>query len=185
MILTIRGGVEQGRMGQSGRLPGEGGGVARRPFLGMRFLTLIACLGLCGCSSRIAREEITDSTESNQLVRIDREIGSIDDALQNRRSFEFDSLVWRTNAGGAWHDRVIISKALFQVGAPRRRWVTRLHSFDPTNGTAIIMVAEESPPRPFAGGVRIEVVYSWREWSLLNNREIRLIRDNTGPFGKY
>lgn len=105
--------------------------------------------------------------------------------MNSRQSFEFDSLVWRTNVLGAWRNRVVITEQAFQAGGPRDRWVSQLHSFDATNGTAIIKVAEESLPRPFAGGVRVDVVYSWREWNILTNGEIRLIRICADPFEKF
>jgi len=38
------------------------------------------------------------------------------DALQRRQSFDFDSIVWRTNAGGTWRDHIVISEAAFQAG---------------------------------------------------------------------
>lgn len=104
------------------------------------------------------------------------------DALQRRQSFDFDSLVWRTNAGGAWHDHVVISQTAFQAGSPRRRWVSQIHSLDATNGTAIIKVAEGDVPE---GSPSIRFIYSWREWSLRTNGEVRLIRVCADPFEKY
>ncbi|SRR5258708_33300800 len=148
----------------------------------MRIPIPFLCLLLCGCNSRVTQEEVTDSTGSNRLARNDRKIGSVADALQSRRSFDFDSLVWRTNAEGAWHDRIVISQADFQNGSPRRRWVSQIHSLDATKGTAIIKVAEGDVPE---GSPSIRYLYSWREWSLLTNREVRFIRTCADPFEKY
>jgi hypothetical protein len=151
----------------------------------MRIAIPVLCLFLCGCGSgskRLTQEEVTDSSGSNRLARIDREVSSLLDSLQSRRSFDFDSLVWRTNAGGPWHDHIVISKARFQGGSPRSRWVSQIHSLDATKGTAIIKIAEGDVPE---GSPSIRYVYSWREWSLLTNGEIRLIRTCADPFEKY
>jgi hypothetical protein len=149
----------------------------------MRTVIPVLCLLLCGCGSKpITQQEVTDSTGSNRLARIDRERSSVIDSLQNRRSFDFDSLVWRTNAGGSWHDRIVISQSAFQAGSPRRRWVSQIHSLDATKGTAIIKVAESDVPK---GSASIRFIYSWRKWSLLTNGEVRLIRTCADPFEKY
>lgn len=152
----------------------------------MRIAISVLCLLLCGCGSKpVTQQTVSDSTGRNQLVLIDRNISSIIDTLHSRQSFDFDSLVWRTNAGARWRDHITISAAAFQAGSPRRRWVNQIHSLDASNGTAIIKVGEESPPRPIAGGFCMDVVYSWREWSLLTNGEVRLIRACADPFEKY
>jgi hypothetical protein len=67
----------------------------------MRVVIPILGVLLWGCSSRVTTEQVTDSTGNNRLARIDRKRGSVTDILEGRRSFDFDSLVWRTNAGGA------------------------------------------------------------------------------------
>ena len=151
----------------------------------MRIAVLIPCLFLCGCGSgskRVTQEEVADSTGGNRLARVDRERSSLMDSLQGRRSFDFDSLVWRTNAGGSWHDHIVVSEAAFQAGSPRERWVSQIHSLDAAKGTAIIKVAEGDAP---IGSPSIRYVYSWREWSLLTNGEVRLIRTCADPFEKY
>ena len=149
----------------------------------MRTAIPILCFLLCGCGSqRVTKEEVSDSTGSNRLARVDREVTSVLDALQRRQSFDFDSLVWRTNAGGVWHDYTVISEAAFQAGSPRRRWVSQIHSLDAAKGTAIIKVAEGDVPE---GSASIRFIYSWREWSLLTNGEVRLIRICADPFEKY
>lgn len=152
----------------------------------MRIAISVLFLLLCGCSSkRVVQEEVTDSTGSNRLARVDRDDSSLMDFLKSRRSFDFDSLVWRTNAAGAWYDHIVISAAAFQAGSSRRRWVSEIHSLDATKGTAIIKVGEETPPRAIGGGIRIDVVYSWREWSLLTNGEVQVFSVCSDPFEKF
>jgi hypothetical protein len=149
----------------------------------MRTALPILCVFLCGCGAKpVSKEIITDSTGSNQLARIDRDVSSIMDTLQSRQSFDFDSIVWRTNASGIWHDHIVISSAAFQAGSPRRRWVSQIHSLDAAKGTAIIKVAEGDLPE---GSPSVRYIYSWREWSLLTNGEVRLIRTCADPFEKY
>lgn len=119
---------------------------------------------------------------SNRLARVDRERSSLMDSLRSRRSFDFDSLVWQTNGEGSWHDYIVISEAAFQGASPRTRWVSQIHSLDAAKGTAIIKVAEGDVP---AGSPSIRYTYSWREWSLLTNCEVRVIRVCADPFEEY
>jgi|ERR1043166_2161937 hypothetical protein len=148
----------------------------------MRTAIAFLCLVLCGCSPRATQLEVTDLTGSNRLARVDRKIWSVEDKIAGRQSYDVDSLVWRTNAGGVWHDHVVISQAAFQAGSPRRRWVSQIHSFDATKGTAIVKMAEGDVPE---GSPSIRYVYSWREWSILTNGEVRFIRTCADPFEKY
>lgn len=110
------------------------------------------------------------------------DVSSLPDRFRGRRSSNFDSLVWRTNASGKWQDHVIISQAAFQTGSPRTRWVSQIHSLDATKATATIMVAEGDAP---AGSPTVNYIYSWREWSLLTNGEIRVVRVCNSPFETY
>jgi hypothetical protein len=142
----------------------------------------ILSLALCGCGSGAMKTEISDATGSNRLVLINRETSSFIDWLQGRRGYDFDSLVWRTNSGSGWHDHMAISKHAFQGTNSRMRWITEIHSIDPTNGTAIIKVAEGNAPD---GSPYVGYVYTWREWSLSANSEVRLIRVCADPFEKY
>lgn len=133
-------------------------------------------------SKPIVRQEIVDSTGSNRLALIDREYSSILGWLGSSRGFDFDSLVWRRNAGDSWCDYIVISQSAFQAASPHRRWVSEIESFDGIKGTAIIKVAEGDMPE---GSPRIRYKYSWREWSLRTNSEVRRIRACADPFEKY
>ena len=98
----------------------------------------------------------------------------------------FRALVWSSERGGEWHCRVVITQADFECDCDRERWPNALHSFDPATGCAIIKVGEMEVPRDKAGpgGFR-RVVYSWREWDLLANRELRVLRVCEDPFEEY
>ena len=105
----------------------------------MRAVISIVCLLLCGCDSKVSKQEITDSTGANRLALIERQGWAVGDISHDRPLHDFHSLVWQTNAGAKWRDRLVISQAAFQAGRPRTRWVSDIHSFDATNGTAIIL----------------------------------------------
>src|SRR5688572_3336692 len=134
----------------------------------MRIAIPVLCILLCGCGLRATREEVIDWSLRNKLSLIYRNTSTLGDVLRRQGSYEFHSLVWSTNAGGKWRDHVVISQAAFQAGSARTRWISQIDSLDPTNGIAIIKVAEGDVP---AGSSTVNYVYSWREWSLLTNGE--------------
>ncbi len=81
------------------------------------------------------------------------------------------------NGGLAFHDLrwakdqeivCTITNVDFQRGAPNRRWVSGLVAFDPIAGTAVIQIGELPSDRHI-------VDYSLREWSLLENLEVRFV----------
>ena len=86
--------------------------------------------------------------------------------------------MWQARDGDSWADRLVLSRADFERGGARR-WVTELHTFDPASGTAVCKVGEEQPADA-GGAVRVE--YTWREWDLANNREVRVLRVCGSPF---
>jgi len=149
----------------------------------IRIVLPLVCFLLCGCTSRVIQREITDSSGSNKLILVDRECQSIWGWARHRRLYDFDSLVWRSSTAGKWHDRIAISQAAFQRDCPRRRWVSELYSFNPTNGAAVIKVAEGDKPEGAAA--TIHYVYSWREWNLPSNVQVRVLKVCSDPFQKY
>lgn len=148
----------------------------------MRALAFFALLFLCGCGGNVSKQVVSDALGSNRLVLIDRRVSSVSDVVHGHQSYNFHSLVLQTNAGGKWTNRVVITKAAFQGSSARARWVSEIQGLDSTNGTAIIKVAEEEAP---TASPMIRIIYSWREWSLLTNREVRLVRICADPFEKY
>jgi hypothetical protein len=98
----------------------------------------------------------------------------------------FRALVWSTGHGRDWRCRVVITQADFQRGADKERWVSALHSFDPATGRAIIKVGEmDRPPHKAGPGGFSRCIYSWREWDLLANSELRVLRACEDPFEEY
>ena len=66
----------------------------------------------------------------------------------------------------------MITKADFEATSPKGPWVSDIYSIDAHTGIGIIQVAEVNPPTNGAAAC----VYSWREWSLSSNAEVRVLR---------
>src|SRR6266540_5143189 len=145
---------------------------------------LLTCGFVVGCdfkpSQRPFSAEITDKSGTDKLALIYTNVGV--GPVSNSESFQFRSLVWKVKVGTNWNVRVEITKEQFQSGSSRPRWVSEIHSFDPPTSNAIIKVAEESPQQ--TNGV-IACVYSWREWNLARNSEVRLLRICKEPFEPF
>jgi hypothetical protein len=152
--------------------------VVRTPI----FLVILFLLTGCRRESMQASRTAVDAAGTNQLVLFERVKPWL---LGNGESHDFHSLVWRIKSGTNWIDRAVVSKAAFQFGTTRERWVNDIQSVEGSNGIAIIKVAEESAPISTGSNTTIFCVYSWREWNLVSNREIRTLRVCKDPFEKY
>lgn len=100
----------------------------------------------------------------------------------------FHSLVWEHLDDDIWREHRIIKREEFDTGITAERWVSALHSFDPACGEAVIKIGEKlrrpadsMPPE----GWSTRVVYSWRRWDLLRNKEIELLTVCEEPFDPY
>jgi hypothetical protein len=148
----------------------------------MRALVPIACFLLCGCEfsppANPFSKEVWDKSGTNRLALIYISTGRPDPKTEH---FDFHSLAWQTKSGTNWSDHVVIAKAEFEATSPRRPWISDIYSIDPSTSTAIIKVAEQTPPT----NGRSVCIYSWREWSLATNAEVRLIRVCKEPFEPY
>lgn len=100
----------------------------------------------------------------------------------NEKSYDSHSIVWQRLKNGDWIDYVTISQDDFQRGHANRRWIHKIHDFDPASGTAILKVGEGDAPENSAA---ISYIYSWREWDLKNNRELKLIHVCDNPFEPF
>ena len=152
----------------------------------MRAVPLIVGLFLFGCGqSQPANpfsQTVTDKSGTNRLALIFASKGPGPGA--NTESFVFRSLALQTRIGTNWTDRVVITKADFETGSLHERWVSEIHSLDATRGTAVIKVAEVSPQ---TSGTHMSerCVYSWREWNMVSNAEVRLLRVCKEPFEPF
>lgn len=88
--------------------------------------------------------------------------------------YDFHSLVWDSKDDAMWKRKATITRADFEEGR-QYGWISDLHSMDSRYGSAIIRVAE--------GDARVS--YSWRQWDLLSNKEIRTIRVCECPFESF
>jgi hypothetical protein len=153
----------------------------------MRAALSIAGIILCGCDysppSNPFSREVTDKSGTNQLVLVYASAGP--GPVANSESFDFHSLAWRTKAGTNWNDRVVITKANFEAGGLRPRRVSDIYSLDPITGNAVIKVVEDSPPKTNGTTVSTACAYSWREWNITTNAEVRVLRVCKEPFEPY
>src|SRR6516162_4537905 len=47
-------------------------------------------------------------------------------------AYDFHSLVWESKQGDEWSEKLTITRADFEKGADRRRWISDIHSLDST-----------------------------------------------------
>ncbi len=91
--------------------------------------------------------------------------------IPGSKGLGFHSIVWQRHKNGEWIDHLTIDESDFQRNGCFP-WVTTIHSFDPAKATAVLEIGELSPP----DNTGTETAsYTWREWDLHNNKEIRLI----------
>ena len=144
--------------------------------------SLLLTFAITGCSHSSTdpfSAEVADKTGNHRLVLKYASAGVGPDV--GSKAFEFESLDWETRAGASWTNRIVISKADFNAGTTNEKWVTELHSLDPITGIAVIKVAE-SPP---ATSNNRPVTYSWREWNMTNNQQVRIVRMCSEPFEPF
>jgi hypothetical protein len=136
----------------------------------------------CGCEAKVARQKIVDATGTNSLAVMIIRTRPISYVIGGEESYRFDSLAWQTKDPYKWTDYSVIPLKVFRFRNSHLRAVEEIHSFDPTNGTAIIKVVEGNAP---PGGFDTGYAFSWREWNLLTNGEVRFIRACTNRLEKF
>jgi hypothetical protein len=121
---------------------------------------------------------VTDESERERLRLIyegrtyeDKECG-----------YDFHSLIWEHSENGIWKLRKELTQETFEAECINQRWISKLHSFDPKTGYAVLQVAEGDAPK---GSHEIHYNYSWRKWDLNNNREVAFIHQCKDPFEPY
>jgi hypothetical protein len=122
--------------------------------------------------------EVMDAAGTNRLVLLLVE-RPLPNPRPERKAYDFHSLVWEAQHGESWSETLVITRLDFEKGAERRRWVNKLHNFDSVKGRAVVRVGEEQP-READGSMQVE--YSWREWDLVNNRQLQVLRVCNSPF---
>lgn len=156
-----------------------------RSLVDMKRSFIISCLLMWGCAMAPNQKvevfgTVTDETGNDRLVlwfvEVELPIKS------EGKAYGFHALDWESKDGAKWAQHLVISRADFQANFEQRRWVSKVQSFDAGVGRAVLQAAEEGPPDA-AGTIR--VTYSWREWDISNNREVRVIRVCKNPFELY
>jgi hypothetical protein len=89
----------------------------------------------------------------------------IDVSQPGEKCYDFHSLIWDVADGSTWNPKAIITKEDLNDGHTYR-WVSDIHSLNPECGSAIIQIAEGE----------WEISYSWREWDLRGNKQLRIIK---------
>ena len=149
----------------------------------MRFALFMLALCICGCDLGTGGGSPPTEVIRSGKHRLTMKYVPAGPIPGGGNGFDFHSLIWETENGDFWSNRVVITEQQFQAGSTRARWVSDLDSFDPKSGNAIIKVAEGNAPTN-ATNRSVHFIYSWREWNLLTNREVRFIKTCRDPFDK-
>ena len=149
----------------------------------LRIVSIFSALSLlvgCGKTTLHTVEVVTSTNGTDRLIRKDWE--SVRRSRPNEKSYDAHSLVWQCLKSGSWADQLTITQEEFQKGSPYRRWITAIHSFNPESAKAILKIAEGDAPMNSSA---VTYLYSWREWDLRNNTEIKTVRVCADPFEPF
>ena len=120
----------------------------------------------------LLRKEVLSSAGLDRLRSFDIARGDI--------GFDFHSLQWARFHAGSWVTELTLTRGQFQGSSPFRRWVSDVHSIEPSTGIALLKVAEGN--RPYSEMRSTTFLYSWRAWDLRGNVEVRRLKDCDDPF---
>ena len=153
----------------------------------MKNIPLIIFLVLASCNIRDGQKvlkfgEAKDPSGQQRLLLLYTPMKFGD----HEGGYDFHSLVWQKKENLFWTDFLIITKDEFQAGIDRTRWVSELLSFDPKTGYAVIKVGEADNPKPTEKvSHTINYNYSWREWNLKTNQEVRFFKSCESPLDPF
>jgi len=85
---------------------------------------------------------------------------------------DFHSLRWEVKSSEGWETKIELGYPELETVLGDRAVVTRLHSFDPAAGRAIVQFSTNGPTD--SHGCEW-CLFTWRDWDLLMNREHRFI----------
>ncbi len=94
---------------------------------------------------------------------------------------EFYTLFWDSLTLGGWQTKVRLTGENFQGGDVCQRWIADLHSMQPENGLAVILVAESNLK---SSSPSLDYNYSWRLWDIVENIEVARLKDCYTPCEK-
>ena|ERR1043166_2950497 len=147
----------------------------------MRSVCLILLLITCGCDFDGSRSD-PNRTIKKGKDRVTLKFVPSGVPVPGGVGFDFHSLVWERQEGDFWQERAVITQEQFQTGSDRRRTPHDLYSFDPNTGNVVIKIAEGDAP---TNADSVHFVYSWREWNIRTNGQVRLIRVCKDPFERF
>ena len=119
---------------------------------------------------------IVDEASEYRLV-LEYVVVDIPDLENGGFGLDFHALHLQSSALEGWQNDLTISQDEFLAGSDCRRWIAKLHSFDPQNQTAILQTGTDGSPT----GIGV-VKYCWCEWDLDRNCLIRNIKTCDNPF---
>lgn len=120
----------------------------------------------------LLRKEVFSSAGLDRLRRFDIATGD--------NGFDFHSLQWDRFSTGSWVPELTLTRGQFQGSSSFRRWVSDVHSIEPSTGVAVIKVAEGN--RPYSAMRSTTFLYSWRAWNMRSNVEVQKLKNCDDPF---
>jgi hypothetical protein len=85
---------------------------------------------------------------------------------------DFHSLRWEVKSAAGWETKIELGYPELDKVLGDQALISRLHSFSPETGRAVVLFSTTGPKDSFGGEW---CLYTWRDWDLLNNREHRFI----------
>jgi len=95
---------------------------------------------------------------------------------------DFHSLAWERRSLFRWQPHVTLKQSDFALPNKHPRWVSDLHSFDPSQGVAILQMGEGNAPD---NAPIMRATYTWRKWDLVKSKEIAHLQDCASPFDPF
>ena len=90
---------------------------------------------------------------------------------------DFHSIVWEFQRNDGWAEIVAITQEEFELEKEADRWIADVESFSPETSTAIIRVGHEQPEVTSGNLTSRSSTYSWREWDLSTNQEVKFLQE--------
>ena len=96
--------------------------------------------------------------------------------------FDFHSVVWVKLISGKEVEHLVLNRKDFITNPNMELWVADIGKFDSVTGNIIARFGQEKPGE---GDYTKTVEYSWREWNLNQNKEVRFLYVCEDIFDKY
>ena len=120
---------------------------------------------------------IYDENKNNRLNLIIRVHWWADSSGVVHKGKDNYALEWENKINGKWRLLRIITKQEIYNELKYEGWFSDIDSLKPESGSAILKIAEYGQQD---GDLRV-INYSYREWDLINNKEVKYIRQCNYP----